>query len=94
MMKRGFASLLAAITLSSACTLTSAHAGSSDVAAGLLGGLAVGAIVGSAITAPRPVYVPAPVYAAPPPPADCYGTYGRPVWDGYRWVRPQVQVCD
>ncbi len=23
----------------------------------------------------------------------CYWTYGRPVWNGYAWVRPRVQVC-
>ena len=28
---------------------------------------------------------------APAPP--CYWTYGRPYWDGYRWVRPRVRVC-
>jgi len=46
------------------------------IAAGVVGGLAAGAIIGSAM-APRPYYgptyyapeyVPAPVYAAPPPP--------------------------
>jgi hypothetical protein len=24
----------------------------------------------------------------------CYWTRGQPMWDGYRWVRPRVQVCD
>jgi hypothetical protein len=47
--------------------------------------------VGSAL-APRP----APVYVAPAPAyvAECYWTRGRPVWDGYRWIRPRIQVCD
>ena len=27
------------------------------------------------------------------PPVACYWTYGRPVWNGYAWVRPRVQVC-
>jgi hypothetical protein len=60
----------------------------------VLGGLAVGAIVGSAAAQPR-YYAPAPVYVAPPPPS-CYWTRGEPVWDGYRgvWVRPRMQVCD
>jgi hypothetical protein len=71
------------------------------VAAGLLGGFAAGAIIGSAV-APRPYYGPAPVYVDPPPyvappayeaPA-CYWTRGEPVWNGYAWVRPRVQVCD
>ena len=73
-----------------------AHAGSGDVAAGLLGGFAVGAIVGSAL-APRPYYAPAPVYVAPGPvyaEPQCYWTRGRATWDGYRWVHPRVQVCD
>ena len=68
------------------------------VAAGILGGLAVGAIVGGAAAqqpryyAPAPVYEAEPVYDAP----RCYVTRGEPVWDGYRgvWVRPRVRVCD
>ena len=69
------------------------------IAAGVLGGLAVGAIVGGAAAQPRyyappPAYVydAEPVYAAP----RCYVTRGEPVWDGYRgmWVRPRVRVCD
>jgi hypothetical protein len=74
------------------------------VAAGLLGGFAAGAIIGSA-TAPRPYYYgPPPAYAAPPPypypaPAyapgpECYWTRGEPVWNGVAWVRPRMQVCD
>jgi hypothetical protein len=75
------------------------RAGSGDVAAGLLGGFAVGAFVGSVLGPPAPVYVapppvyvePVPVYAGPPP---CYWTRGRPVWNGVHWVRPRIQVCD
>jgi hypothetical protein len=26
-------------------------------------------------------------------PPQCYWTYGQPVWNGYAWVRPRVQVC-
>ena len=76
------------------------HAQAGDgFAAGLLGGFAAGAIVGSTM-APEPVYVaPAPVYIAPapvyvaPPPA-CYWTRGEPFWNGHRWVRPRMQVCN
>lgn len=94
-MKRKLAAIVAALTCTSALTASPAHARSGDVAAGLLGGLAVGAIVGSAIAAPRPYYyAPAPVYAVPPPPPECYWTRGQPMWDGYRWVRPRVQICD
>ncbi len=71
------------------------------IAAGVIGGLAVGAMVGAAAAQPRyyappPAYVaePAPVYVAPGP--RCYWTRGEPTWDGYRgmWVRPRIQVCD
>jgi hypothetical protein len=24
----------------------------------------------------------------------CYWTSGRPFWNGFRWVRPRVRVCD
>ena len=69
------------------------HAQAGDgFAAGLLGGFAAGAIVGSTM-APAPVYVaPAPVYVAPPP--ACYWTRGEPFWNGHRWVRPRMQVCN
>ena len=53
-----------------------AHAGSSDVGAGLLG-FGVGAILGSALT-PQTVYVappPPPVYYVPPPPPVYYGLW-------------------
>ena len=91
--------LVAAVTVSALAAAHHAHAGNGDVAAGLLGGFAAGAIVGSVLAprpapvyaAPAPVYVaPAPVYVAP----QCYWTRGQPMWDGYRWVRTRVQVCD
>jgi hypothetical protein len=75
-----------------------AVAGDGNVAAGIIGGLAVGTLFGAAIASPRyygppPVYVaPAPVYVEP----TCYWSRGAPVWDGYRgiWYRPRIQVCD
>src|SRR5258708_18971753 len=81
-----------------------ARAENGKVAAGILGGLAAGALIGSAVRpAPPPpaYYYPAPSYA-PPPPAyvapmpSCYYAAGQPVWDSFRgmWVRPRVQVCD
>ena len=89
---------LAVITLATFSGVDTSRAGGGEVAAGLLGGFAAGAIVGSAL-APRPYYYgPAPVYVAPPPPAfvapACYWTRGEPVWNGYAWVRPRVQVCE
>jgi hypothetical protein len=94
-MTRGLIVLVAAATMAVALAPAPARAGNGGaVAAGVLGGLAVGAIVGSAAAQPR-YYAPAPVYVAPPPPS-CYWTRGEPVWDGYRgvWVRPRMQVCD
>jgi hypothetical protein len=76
-----------------------AYAGN-GVAFGILGGLAAGTIIGSAVAAPRYYYEPMPVeveMAPPPGPVGgCYWTRGAPVWDGYRgaWIRPRVQVCD
>jgi hypothetical protein len=61
------------------------------IAAGIITGLAAGAILGSAI-GPQPVPPVAfgPVYDAP----SCYWAPGRPYWNGYGWVRPRVQVCE
>ncbi len=77
-----------------------AHAENGQITAGVLGGLAAGALLGSAMTAPRVPYyaAPAPVYVEPAdayaPPA-CYWTHGEPVWDDWNgmWVRPRVRVC-
>ena len=84
---------LTVIAFATACGADTSRAGG-GVAAGIIG----------AATAPRPYYGPAPVYVAPPPPAPvyvepgplpaCYWTRGEPVWNGYAWVRPRVQVCD
>ena len=84
-MKR-FLLLLAVVTLTNAGTATTpVRAGGGDVAAGLIGGLAAGTIIGAAVT---------PVYVAPMP--YCYWTRGEPVWDGYRgvWTYPAVRVCE
>jgi hypothetical protein len=69
------------------------RADNGQVAAGIIGGLAVGTLFGAAVAQPR-YYEPAPVYVVSPP--SCYWTRGRPVWDDYRgvWVRPRIQVCD
>jgi hypothetical protein len=87
-----------------ACAPIQAHAENGQVAAGILGGLFAGALIGAAArpAPPPPVYYyPAPAYAPPPPayavpPPSCYFTPGAPVWDSFRgaWVRPRVQVCD
>src|SRR5262249_6286303 len=87
--------LLTVLITSSFClsvTPRVAVAGSGDVAAGIVGGLAVGTLFGAAVASGPRYYAPAPVYVAP----TCYWTRGAPVWDGYRgiWYRPRIQVCD
>ncbi|HEX2216349.1 MAG TPA: hypothetical protein VHG27_06610 [Xanthobacteraceae bacterium] len=71
-MKRTVLAVAAAATLAvvSIGAPSDAFAGrrGSAVAAGIIGGLAAGAIIGSAM-APRYYYEPAPVYVAPPPAA-------------------------
>ena len=41
--------------------------------------------------AANPYYAPAPVYA--PPPGACWFE-PEDVWNGYRWVRRRVRVCE
>jgi len=63
-------------------------------------GIGAGVSIGSHAPAPPPPpYAPPAVYAAPPRdyvpvPPHCYWTRDEPVWNGYRWVEPRVQVCD
>jgi hypothetical protein len=88
-----FLLLPTAVTLALTCAATTpVRAGGGDVAAGVIGGLAAGTIIGAAVAGPR-YYGPPPVYVAPAP--YCYWTRGEPVWDGYRgiWVQPSVRVC-
>ena len=68
------------------------------VAAGVMGGLAVGAIIGSAASrghygAPVYGYAPGPVYygAAPAYSPECYQR--ERIWDGFRWRTRRVFVC-
>ena len=77
-----------------------AHCNGCGVAAGVVGGLAAGAIIGSALAGPRPVYVAPP----PPPPTYYYEEDGdgpvchvehRRVWvEGYGWRHRRIEVCD
>jgi len=90
--------VLALSALAVTSTMSSARADGGRVAAGIVGGLAVGTLLGAA-TAPR-YYAPAPVYVAPAPVYEeesyCYWTRGEPVWDSWRgiWYRPRMRVCD
>jgi hypothetical protein len=93
MIRLFFAALTAVSLAFTSVAITPAYAGGGDVAAGLIGGLAAGTIIGAAVASPR-YYAPPPVYVTPGP--SCYWTRGAPVWDGYRglWVYPSVQVCE
>jgi len=91
--RQSLAVSLAVLTVCSGLITTPAAAGGGDVAAGLLGGLAVGALVGSAAAQPRyyaPYYAPAPVYVPAP---HCWLERER-VWDGYGYVMERVRVCE
>ena len=89
--RQGLAAGLAALTVFSGLSTTPATAGGGDVAAGLLGGLAVGTIVGSAVAQPRYYYyAPPPVYVPGP---RCWLERER-VWDGYGYVIQGVRVCE
>jgi hypothetical protein len=91
--RQSLAVSLAALTVFSGLITTPAMAGGGDVAAGVLGGLAVGALVGSAAAQPRyyaPYYAPAPVYVPAP---RCWLEHER-VWDGYGYVIQRVRVCE
>lgn len=78
-----------------------AHAGGGDFAAGVFGGLAAGAIIGSTA---RPYYYDPP---PPPPPAyyydgpaayggPCHWERGRRYWDDYEgvWRWSRIRVCN
>jgi hypothetical protein len=99
-----FAFAAAALVTAAIPNAAQARCDGCGVAAGVVGGLAAGAIIGSAIanSAPAPVYVePGP---PPPPPAYYYDETGDgPVCHtvrrrvfidgvGYRWTREEI--CD
>ena len=86
---------VAAATLSSFSLPAKAGDGGA-VAAGILGGTALGFIAGTAAASappppPPPVYY-APVYAPPPPPRCWYEP--QEVWNGYAYVIERVRVCN
>ena len=94
--------LVAAAALSAAALPGTAEARCRGcaVGAGVVGGLALGAIIGSSIANSQPRYVePAPAYA---PPQRVYVEEEGPVchlerqrfWDGYAWRHRRVEVCD
>jgi hypothetical protein len=104
-MKKTFIALAAAILVAAAMPSSAqAYCRGCAVGAGVIGGLAAGAIIGGAIANSQPrYYEPAPVYGPPPPayvePPDyvdgpvCH-TERQQVWDGNAYRTRRIQVCD
>jgi hypothetical protein len=95
-MKKLILTAAAIAALSTATVMSSpanAYCRGCGVGAGLIGGLAAGAIIGSAVanSRPAPVYEAEPVYEARPV---CHWARSEPYWDGYGWVRRRVRVCN
>ncbi len=100
-MKQTVIALAAAVTLAAALPSSAeARCHGCGVAAGVVGGLAAGAIIGSALANSGPVYA-----APPPPPSAVYYDDGddgpvchverRRVWvEGYGWHHRRIEVCD
>jgi hypothetical protein len=97
-MKKTLIALAAAATLALATVANPqpAEARHGAIAAGVIGGLAAGALIGAAVAngpyyyGPGPYYyAPGPVYYGPP----CYWVRER-YWNGYRWRSHRVRVCD
>ena len=92
--RRGLALTFSA-AFSSVFMTAPAAAGGGDFAAGLLGGMAVGTVVGSVAAQPRyyapyDYYPPVPVYVPAP---RCWFEHRR-VWDGYGYIIESVRVCE
>jgi hypothetical protein len=106
-MQRSVIVTLAAAALVAAAMPSSAQANCRGcaVGAGVIGGLAAGAIIGSAIANGQPRYAEPEVVYAPPPPAYaveppeyvdgsvCH-TERQQYWDGYGYRMRRIQVCD
>ena len=79
-----------------------AEARGGRIAAGIIGGLAAGALIGAAVNGPyygyRPYYGYGPGYYNGPGPvyygdSPCYWSHRR-FWDGWGWHVRRVRVCD
>ncbi len=95
LLRTGVAAVLALGTVAAATAPTYAGDGGA-IAAGVIGGAALGALAaGAAHAAPPPPPPPyyAPAYYPPPPPPHCWRE-PRQVWDGYGYVTRPVRVCE
>jgi hypothetical protein len=84
----------ASFSISAIAVPTTAHADRSGaVAAGVIGGLALGAMIGAAAANNGPYYPYAPpaAYYGPGSPG-CYWQSQR-VWNGFMWRRTRIYVC-
>lgn len=108
-MKKAFlasaAAALVALATVAAPSTADARCRGCGAAAGIIGGLAAGAIIGGAIANSGPSYYGGPGYYAPPPPNYYYGGPAyvegpvcrierRRFWDGYGYRIRRVEVCD
>ena len=88
--------MAATFALATVATPQSAQARNGRIAAGIIGGLAVGALIGAAAAHGGPYYRPRYYYGPP------RRYYYRPhcwwererYWNGYRWRSHRVRVCD
>jgi len=91
-----------ALTLLVVASVPSRARDGGEIAAGVIGGLALGALAGAAAAGaappqppqPRVKYVPVPVYVRHQPhsPRHCWYE-GREVYDGYDYIMRQVKIC-
>jgi hypothetical protein len=88
-----------ALAVTSVAAPRPAEAGGGRIAAGVIGGLAAGALIGGALAAPRyygpyGYYGPGPYYygAGYYPGPGCYWQRQR-FWDGFMWRVRRVEVC-
>lgn len=90
--------LCLAIGISGLTAVPSQAGNGGAVAAGIIGGVALGALAGAAAAnaapPPPPPYYYAPAYAPPPPPRCWFEP--RQIWDpyAYAYVVRRVRVCE
>src|SRR5260221_2291496 len=96
-MRKLLVGLLIAGSLCLTFTPRTAVAGSGEVAAGIVGGLAVGTLFGAAVAGGPPDYQPTPRYVAPPPvfaAPPSYWNPGAPPWGGGRGILYKDPIPD